>query len=186
MKLLELLVRELPKRGGWPYGAAKLHQDYDGEVWMHLIDDDVRLVFRLDQAATNARQPAKSLTKENIVTRLQYEAALQQPVWNGEGLPPVGCEFEYGTHRSKAKCIAVGHHFVFASAGNPDDEEGEYEEMMISILDSEFYPVRSERDKFAELLADKSIMGDDWQMQIVGLKIYDAIKAGKLGVKLSD
>lgn len=69
MTLLELLVQELPKRGGWPSEATKLHQDHDGEVWMHLVDDDVKFVFRLDRTATNARQLAKTLTKENVVTR---------------------------------------------------------------------------------------------------------------------
>ena len=66
--------------------------------------------------------------------------------WNGEGLPPVGAIFEYGTHRSIAKCIAVSHLHVFASKGDPDDEESEYEEFMIPVC-SEFRPVQTEREK---------------------------------------
>lgn len=70
-----------------------------------------------------------------------------KPQWDGEGLPPVGCGFLFGTHRTMAKCIAVGYHMLFASKGNPDDEDGEYEEFIISIPHSEFYPIRSEADK---------------------------------------
>lgn len=32
MKLIDLLVKELPKRGGWPEGALNATQDKDGEV----------------------------------------------------------------------------------------------------------------------------------------------------------
>lgn len=66
------------------------------------------------------------------------------PVWNGEGLPPVGVEFEYGSHRSRAKCLAHGLHYVFASKGNPDDEESDYEELLIDA-GTEYYPVDEER-----------------------------------------
>lgn len=33
MKLIDLLVQELPKRGGWPEGAKTVAQDLCGEVW---------------------------------------------------------------------------------------------------------------------------------------------------------
>ena len=34
MKLIDILVEELPKRGGWPDGAARLAQDPDGDIQM--------------------------------------------------------------------------------------------------------------------------------------------------------
>lgn len=30
MKLIDLLVQELPKRGGWPDGVTRIVQDFDG------------------------------------------------------------------------------------------------------------------------------------------------------------
>lgn len=30
MKLIDLLVQELPKRGGWPEGVDSIYQDHDG------------------------------------------------------------------------------------------------------------------------------------------------------------
>ena len=35
MKLIDLLVKELPKRGGWPHDALSITQDNDGSlcVW---------------------------------------------------------------------------------------------------------------------------------------------------------
>lgn len=107
------------------------------------------------------------------------------PVWNGEGLPPVGCEFEYGSHRTKAKCLAVAHHMVFASKGNPDDDESDYEEFMISILDSEFHRVRTEAERRREE-AVKTIMLTGW-CQTAAEEIYDLVAAGKVpGMKLGD
>lgn len=74
--LLQILVEELPKRGGWPEGAVKIHQDYNGETWAWLNHDDPELLFKLYQVATNARQFDKDETEENMVTRDQYEAAI--------------------------------------------------------------------------------------------------------------
>lgn len=79
----------------------------------------------------------------------EYIGQTPAPVWDGEGLPPVGAEFNYGSHRSRAKCLAIGRHYVFASKGDPDDEEGDYEEMMIDAT-TEFYPVNEVRDQLMQ------------------------------------
>lgn len=76
MKLIDLLVKELPKRGGWPKCAVKIHQDHDGETWAWLNHGSIERLFTLDQVATNARKFAQDETRENMVTRDQYEAAL--------------------------------------------------------------------------------------------------------------
>lgn len=78
------------------------------------------------------------------------------PVWNGEGLPPVGVEFEYGSHRSRAKCLAIGLHYVFASKGNPDDEESDYEELLIDA-GTEYYPVDEERAAIRKVIKTAGI-----------------------------
>lgn len=90
--------------------------------------------------------------------------------WNGEGLPPVGAIFEYGIHRSIAKCIAVSHLHVFASKGNPDDEESEYEEFMIPVC-SEFRPVQTEREKAIDEIASMIGRGTFFED---AERIYDA------------
>ncbi len=76
MKLIDLLVQELPNRGGWPECAVKIHQDYDGETWACLNNGSTKRLFTLDQVATNARKFGQNETRENMVTREQYEAAL--------------------------------------------------------------------------------------------------------------
>ena len=150
MTLLELLRQELPKRGGWPEGAVCVVQSLiDGELYFYdrRYDgngamSDLRRRYKLCKASDIGRDDATGLLTPAI-TREQYEAT----GWDGKSLPPVGVEFEYGTHRTKAKCLGIGHHMIFASKGDPDDEDGDFEEFMISILDSEFHPLRTEAER---------------------------------------
>ena len=100
MTLLELLRQELPKRGGWPEGVRYITQDnglstykgticgydslpeFNSRIW--LSDKPSRhadvVIMRTDDIADDHATA--------IVTREQY-------VWDGTGLPPVGCECEY-------------------------------------------------------------------------------------------
>ena len=91
MKLIDLLVKELPNRGGWPEGAIKIHQDYDGETWAWLNNGSTERLFTLDQVAVNAREFNKNETCENMVTIDQYEAALEASEgwieWHGGECP---------------------------------------------------------------------------------------------------
>lgn len=193
MKLIDLLVRELPKRGGWPEMTDQIHQDHDGDIYLWR-NNACRLAFNLNDIADNHRPYAVSESKANMVTRDQYQSTLAAPhkvEWDGAGLPPVGVEFEYGTHRTKAKCMGIGHHMIFASKGNPDDEESDYEEFMISILDSEFRPLRSEADKKRDAAISamvKSTYGpNEYTYQEICELVYADIAAGKIpGVKLED
>jgi hypothetical protein len=183
MKLIDLLVKELPKRGGWPLAVISLSQSpIDGEIYKYK-----------DTGGLTARRSLYLPTSEDPLCRVyrsEYEAALaasQQPAWDGSGVPPIGTEFEYGSHRSVAKCIAVSYHHVFASKGNPDDEEGDYEEFLIDIGHSSFHPIRTEAERrredlksaIAELCRQSASNGHSADL------IYDAIAAGKIpGVKL--
>lgn len=193
MKLRDLLVQELPRRGGWPEGAVECQRFVD-ESTIDFYDEDGN--WPQDCGKVYGPIAHQLVRKQNqpceleIVTRDQYEAALaaaQQPVWNGEGLPPIGCEFEFGTHRTRAKCLGIGHHMIFASKGDPDDEDGDFEEFMISIVHSEFHPIHSEAelkrkaaiDAIAELCRSSASNGHSAEM------IYAAIEAGNIpGVKL--
>ena len=277
MKLIDILVEELPKSGGWLRDVKTMTQDRIGNIWGYDCYSP-RLKGGLwssksgDDLVRDSKVEARNLAVDwntAIITREQYEAALAAknegwiewgggecqvekgvrvdvkyrdgniyqnkpalgdrnirwshvgsrndiiayrlhhpkeveqykeggeadlnecasqtpaPVWSGEGLPPVGCEFEYGSHRTKAKCLAVAHHMVFASKGNPDDEESDYEEFMISILDSEFHRVRTEAERKREE-AVKAITLTGW-CQDFAEEIYDLIAAGKVPcVKLED
>ncbi|ELQ6105672.1 hypothetical protein R2233_000810 [Cronobacter turicensis] len=103
MNLIELLVQELPKRGGWPEGVAAMAQDTDGDV-KHCSDtEDIKIgsyVTGRSCIGGSYSMRMMEVTEDQataIVTREQYEAALaaaQQPIWDGKGLPPVGCECE--------------------------------------------------------------------------------------------
>lgn len=104
MKLIDILVEELPKRGGWPEGAARLAQDPDGDIQM-LSNRHACLVSvgwtgdgRSDchgQYAARKLEPLASDYATSIITREQYEAALAAKnegwiEWGG-GECPVPC-----------------------------------------------------------------------------------------------
>ena len=87
MMLIDLLVQELPKRGGWPVSVS-----LDFIQWCnkhHLkfeVNHDNSFVSDLegDYVSFLGYQKAKQAAL----------AAAQQQVWNGEGLPPVGMHCE--------------------------------------------------------------------------------------------
>lgn len=116
------------------------------------------------------------------------------PVWNGEGLPPVGMEIEYSfakvnyrTDFSRGKVLAYGMQSVFMEHWASKNE-------FIQPLDKiEFRPIHSE----AERKRDEAVEAIDRYMPEFipdtpndyynAKKIYDAIAAGKIpGVKLED
>lgn len=85
MKLIDILVEELPKMGGWPEGASRLAQDPDGDIQM-LSNRHAYLVSvgwtgdgRSDcygQYAARKLEPLASDYDTSIITREQYESAL--------------------------------------------------------------------------------------------------------------
>lgn len=279
MKLIDLLVKELPKRGGWPEGAIKIHQDYDGETWAWLNNGSTKKLFTLDKVAVNARKFNKNEACENMVTSDQYEAALaaskavvahngwihwaggECPIdsdaivevkyrkpspyqfnndgagdftwshdgfggdiiayrlqqhgidsrandeqleqdlnecighgvtseWDGEGLPPVGAEFEHSFHADGfstwhwRRCTAVGKRGVLCV----DEKDTE---LYLNDTNNRFRPIRSETDK----KRDEAIQG---MASIIDYRngcsskplagwIYEAIAAGKIpGIKMKD
>lgn len=186
MKLIDLLVQELPKRGGWP----------DGAVEAGFLCSNTTLYF-ID---ANGDCPSEwciemdSEVEDNDIeiSKDQYESALaasQKPAWNGEGLPPVGCECEYisnGTSWGKVKAIGFdGEKIVIRPSGeiyyaiNPSDNDV-------------FMPLRTESEKKRERICD-AIYGALTRAERQHNRsdeaeaVYDAIAAGKIpGVKLDD
>lgn len=50
MKLIDLLVQELPKRGGWPAGVDAVEQDSEGQLFE--MESDYCSDFKLKNATT--------------------------------------------------------------------------------------------------------------------------------------
>lgn len=107
MKLIDLLLRELPKRGGWPKNADFVVQDCSGEQYIKFGTNPVEVKLNSDtwQGSWHYTYSKDFKCDElshdwetAIVTRDQYQSALassQRVEWSGDGLPPVGCECEY-------------------------------------------------------------------------------------------
>lgn len=201
MKLIDLLVQELPKRGGWPHDALSITQDndgslcvwdtndphYDGFSWKHHTRNSLMYIWHGEGA-----MPLASDHNESIVTYWQYKAALsasQKPAWNGEGLPPAGCECEYisnGTSWGKVKVIGLdGEKIVIRPSG----------EIYYAITPSNkdvFIPFRTEAERKHEAVLESicavlEMVAQDYKRKDEAKLIYEAIAAGKIpGVKLDD
>lgn len=189
MKLIDLLVQELPKRGGWPDGVESVYQDHDGGIFAW-TGSPCKLLFRTGIIADNCRPYGLDVSIENMVTRNQYKSVFalsQKPAWNGEGIPPVGCECESKQFSqvdwTKFKVVAVCDGHVFGFWGNG----------VSTALDSkmwEFRPLQSEaeRKRYAavEAMQREADEGNNWVYSEYEI-IYDAIAAGKIpGVKLEE
>lgn len=110
------------------------------------------------------------------------------PVWNGEGLPPVGVECEYSLNGGKTwwKCkidYIVGTQGVVMLC---DTFEGvQYVQFSSYGNALKFRPIRSEAERKRDE-AVKTIMLTGW-CQAAAEEIYDLVAAGKVpGMKLED
>ncbi len=211
MKLIDLLVQELPKRGGWKENWVVVTQDADGYFCCWRYDDPKRNKFGWTHRTgkglvaywrvANYNDVVLSCdSAESIVTRNQYEAALaasQKPAWNGEGLPPVGCECEWrdsnvGWLPVKIKYISE-QIVVIESPTNLCGVQKLTEIAKDIICDKpQFRPLRTEADKKRERICD-AIYGALTRAERQHNRsdeaeaVYDAIAAGKIpGVKLED
>lgn len=207
MKLIDLLVQELPKRGGWPEGAESVVQDADdsefyfftggpvkngGKSWWFVDsdsrDDNSKWIF------FEGKNDIADDCNSAIVTRAQYESALaasQKTAWNGEGLPPVGCECECYVDEGIIPCVVVGYDFDGKAVVMRNVPARKY--FSIQANSGRIKPLRTE----AERKRDAAAEAIDWYMPEFipdtpndyyhAKKIYDAIAAGKIpGVKLED
>lgn len=209
MKLIDLLVQELPKRGGWPDGAESVVQDADdsefyfftggpvknsGKSWLFVDrdsrDDNSKWIF------FGGKNDIADDCNSAIVTRAKYESALaasQKTAWNGEGLPPVGCE-----------CVVTPHNTAWGFS-SVDDYTGRVlaydgEDFWFVMLGGvkvtsrtdkvDFRPIKSEADKKRDAAINNILTIIDCNgvdPKNSAIQIYDAIAAGKIpGVKLED
>ncbi|EJO9549554.1 hypothetical protein AAAW43_003597 [Cronobacter sakazakii] len=196
MKLIDLLVQELPKRGGWPEGVAAMAQDFDGDVQNYADTIDIKLgtyasgSSRIHGSYSLRKIKAAEDRRNAFVTREQYEAALaaaQQPVWGGDGLPPVSyeCEAKYRLPNAEwfiFRCVGIDCGVAFGWAGK--------DAVTLDKSSYEFRPIRSEaenkREEAIELMlnvffsappvADTPNDAD----RIAMCELYDAIARGDI------
>lgn len=191
MKLIDLLVQELPKRGGWPDGVDRMHQDHDGDIYAW-DGPSCKLRFKLGIIADNCRPYGLDESIENMVTCDQYESALaasKKPAWNGEGLPPSGIECEARLRCNDGewfffRCVGVDCGVAFGWAGK--------EAVTLGKGSYEFRPLRTESERKHEAVLESicavlEMVAQDYKRKDEAKLIYDAIAAGKVpGVKLDD
>ncbi|EOC1092104.1 hypothetical protein ACQ9QS_003117 [Cronobacter sakazakii] len=178
MKLIDLLVQELPKRGGWPEGYNVISTNGYGQAWCYSINASGK---------TSGKELYIRSSEEGHVTREQYEAALQHPVWDGEGLPPVGCECEFFDCEKwfKVTMMYGGSQLVVLY-----DHDNQIERSFsTSRIDGKFRPICSEADKKRDEVGLALYHAINWndEGELVSpkrmedyKKAYDAIAAGKI------
>ncbi|MCM7455843.1 hypothetical protein M8R64_10165 [Enterobacter hormaechei] len=178
MKLIDILVRELPDLGGWPPSTESLYQNAKGR----LVGTQGCIVNTVDMKLSVVAEDT-----HRSVTRQQYEAALaaSKPEWGGEGLPPVGMEIEYKftkvnyrTDFSRGKVLAYGMHNAFMEHWSSKNE-------FIQPLDKiEFRPIRSEADKKRDDAIESMASLIDYRSgcsaKPLAKWIFDEIAAGKI------
>jgi hypothetical protein len=197
MKLIDLLVQELPKQGGWPPYARKISMHADGNIYINGCYANRSFTLPPCDDGCSVDGDFKF---DNSVNRNQYESALavsQQPVWSGEGMPPVGCECEFynDDYDVRPSCPKDGQIVkivahqksksgldlaVFTWTG---ERNGLHAEVCTEML---FRPIRTEAERKRDEATDDiaSLIGSGTFSQDAE-SIYDAIAAGKIpGVKL--
>lgn len=187
MKLIDVLVRELPKYGGWPVGVGDIEMLSDGTIYFD--GDEAPESFKLPQCDDGWSRLHSARDYSNAVTRDQYEAALavSKTGWDGEGLPPVGCRVEAN----------YGGEWVEATVAYTERPEAHGDAVAwkeVLVFDSkttrpfwtdEFRPIRSEADKKRDEAIEsiKAMLmydyGDDPRLNDAVI-LYDAIAAGKI------
>ena len=194
MKLIDLLVQELPKRGGWPEGAIECCRHYGGNSidfydetgnW----DDDCHLKYGKDFAKDCIYEETSGSHRLQSISRSEYESALaasQKPAWNGEGVPPAGCECEcqFLDAWHVCKVLFVGAEVI---VGVIDGSERAF-----SVNHTKFRPLRTESERKHEAVLESicavlEMVAQDYKREDEAKLIYEAIAAGKIpGVKLDD
>lgn len=193
VKLIDILVQELPKHGGWPDGAVECCRFVD-EANIDFYDESGN--WPIDCGEKYGEIALKAVRKHTIplecekVTFEQYESALaaSQPQWNGEGLPPAGCECEalfYSGRGEWYRAKIIGHDDGRV-IGRWIEGPKEYEILDYISPHGAFRPIRSETEQNREAAITRlqvESQSEHWQAPISAsqaINIYDAIASGKI------
>ncbi|PTA95602.1 hypothetical protein C9415_10130 [Kluyvera sp. Nf5] len=179
MKLIDMLINAFEITGGWPQGIDAISQEQHG-----LIRGYVNVNGHIYMYPLYMLQLSYGLAEDYetaIITHDQYEAALaasQKVEWDGNGLPPAGCEFEYLTSSGAwmpAKMKYCGRIFAIV------DIKGQESWLRLAGLNvrTVLQEVDMKRDEAIEAIASYALPYK------CGADIYDAISAGKIpGVRI--
>lgn len=189
MTLLEILVQELPKRGGWPGDAVAISVSSNMRVYAHekMPDRITDGVWTNEGENTFGRYGRVFFLggqfdhREKPVTREQYEAALAatETEWNGEGMPPVGAQVEMswaGDEWYKAVIVARGNEQIIYKMEGCEEFSGHKNNY-------QFRPIRSEADRKRDesvnemLCVYRNSLGST---EDAFAEMYSAISAGKI------
>lgn len=189
MEFIDILVRELPKRGGWPEGAVECVRFVD-EATIDFYDengnwpDDCSLTYG-PIAKAICITPTEPCQRETVKFS-EYEAALaaSKPEWDGEGLPPVGCRIEYTCKQPDAGHPAIeagkwygGTIIAYYGEGVWTSDNG-----IRHLSNTIFRPLRSEEynKRYEAIEALFEIIDAGVSTSQDSIYIYDAIAAGKI------
>lgn len=133
MKLIDLLVKELPNRGGWPQGALSVAQDNNGYCWGYKCDQLVlqrhglwrsKSGFAICRGIVMIFQMASDWNS-SFVTKSEYESALAASEgwieWDGGECPVEGeviVEVKFNGHSEpyKNSAASLDWHHVWTSS----------------------------------------------------------------------
>lgn len=158
---------------------AKISHDLDSSKrnaisWRHHGNSHDIIAYRLHQP--KEAEQAKADDEDDLNECIGQATA---PLWNGEGLPPVGCECECQFRGEWQKCTILfsGKQIVVVMVG---DDEYPFESK-----GSLFRPIRSEAERKRDDICDKiygamtNAKRKDNRSDMAA-EIYDAIAAGKI------
>lgn len=144
--------------------------------WEHHGTEGDIIAYRLHQP--QEAEQAKADDEADLNECIGQDAA---PVWNGEGLPPVGCECECQFRGGWQKCTILfsGKQIVVAMM---DDDEYPFESK-----GSLFRPIRSEAEQKRNMVIAQMMNFSAVLSETTAGLIYDAIADGNIrGIKLED
>lgn len=199
MKLIDLLVQELPKRGGWPVKAKHAWCDRDGEI--RFRGDAARSDFYPKSGTVDYEKRIPNASHEDdhdfIITREQYGDALaasKQPAWDGEGIPPEGIECEVKSGKDSWTLCRVVHsssasvEFIYLEEPSPESASrylGVIDCVSINAADSYFRATRTEEERKRDQAIKQMMDCSAVMVEATAGLIYDAIAAGKIpGIRL--
>jgi len=202
MKLIDLLVKELPKHGGWPEGAVECER-FLNEATIDFYDESgnwpVDCGEKYGPIAVKCLKPREAgdgYRKENV-KKEEYEAALaasKPSEWDGEGVPEKG---DLCIYRDKdegpietvviASCDDGGDVVIWHKPTRGRD----YSVDSLCFFEAAVNEEGNKRIRVAQAMCDllgngitvdeKEGYGKFW------LDAYDAIAAGKIpGIRLID